>query len=455
MLGNHFPRPLTRQRHILKRSKQLMFMQALRVNIFDMAMAIAKVVDMINTAIGRHHLQVAYLAYQLADALALSDDEKFEIFIAGLLHDIGAFSLQERLDLLEFEDTQPGEHAIAGSLIIKTFKPFEPIARLIRYHHLPWRHARGAFQDHAPVPVGSHIIHLADRVAVKVSADEPVLAMVSGICESIAKRSGEIFAPEHVDALLAMRDREYIWLDAASNDIENILKRTVNYPSRDFSIQQLVEFSKLICSLIDFKSEFTATHSSGVAAVAVELARITGFSRNERRLIKMAGYLHDLGKLAIPSEIIEKPGQLTQHERFVMRAHVYHTYQALEPFQVLRLVSQWGSLHQERLNGTGYPFGLDADDLPLGARIMAVADVFTALTEDRPYRKGMDAKNTKAVLKTMADQEELDPRLIDRVFRHYDMLNTIRKNAQKEAMDAYVAFQNDLERSLKNGSMQV
>ena len=430
-----------------------MFMQTLRISIFDLAMSVAKVVDMMNAAIGRHHMQVAYWTYQLADALALPDEDRFELFISGLFHDIGAFSLQERLDLLEFEDAKPGEHAIAGSLILKRFKPFASIARLIRYHHIPWQHGAGAFQNGVPVPDGSHIIHLADRVAVKISVDEPVLAQVKGICESIAERSGEIFVPEHVDALLALKDREYIWLDSASSDIENILKRTIPYPSREFSTQQLVDFSKLICRLIDFKSEFTATHSSGVAAVAVELARVTGFSRNERRLIEIAGYLHDLGKLAIPSEIIEKRGQLSQRERFVMRSHVYHTYQTLEPFEVLRLVSQWGSLHQERLNGTGYPFGLVADDLPLGARIMAVADVFTALTEDRPYRKGMDTKHTKAVLQTMADNEELDTSLIARAFKHYEMLNAIRESAQRTAMDEYNMFQSELERNMKNYSL--
>ena len=103
-----------------------------------------------------------------------------------------------------------------------------------------------------------------------------------------------------------MKHREYIWLDATSEQMETVLKRTVPFPTKEFSAPQLVEFSKLICRLIDFKSEFTATHSSGVAAVAVELADATGFSKNERRMIEIAGYLHDLGKLAIPSEILEK-----------------------------------------------------------------------------------------------------------------------------------------------------
>lgn len=429
-----------------------MFIQKLRVNIFNLAMSIAKVVDLMNPAIGRHHMQVAYWAYRVADALALPDDEKYDIFIAGLLHDIGAFSLKERLDLLAFEDTRPGEHAIAGSVILERFKPFASIAELINFHHLPWENGRGASQNGVRVPAGSHILHLADRVAVQISADEPVLGQVRTICESVSKHRGEVFVPEHVDALLTMRHREYIWLDATSENIETVLKRTVPFPTREFSAQQLVEFSKLICRLIDFKSKFTATHSSGVAAVAVELAHATGFSKNERRMIEIAGYLHDLGKLAIPSEIIEKEGPLNENERFIMRSHVYHTYQAIESFEVLQPLSRWGALHQERLNGTGYPFGLDADDLPLGARIMAVADVFTALTEDRPYRKGMDTKRTMAVLQAMSDKDELDATLVARVFRHYDRFNTIRESVQQQAAREYNQFHKILK--MKTGSSQ-
>ncbi|BBO66887.1 HD family phosphohydrolase [Desulfosarcina alkanivorans] len=427
-----------------------MFNQRLRVNLADLAMSIAKVVDLMNAAVGQHHMQVAYWAYRLADALALPDEDKFDICIAGLLHDIGAFSLQERLDLLAFEDARPGEHAMAGCLILEPFEPFASIAGLIKFHHLPWKNGGGAFQDGVQVPAGSHLLHLADRVAVLISGREPVLAQVGDICASISRRSGEVFVPEHVDALMAMKHRAYVWLDAASDPMETVLKRTVPFPARELSAQDLVEFSKLLCRLIDFKSEFTATHSSGVAAVAVELARVTGFSRSERRLIEIAGYLHDLGKLAIPSEIIEKRGRLTENEQFIMRAHVYHTYQALEPFEALRPVNQWGSLHQERLNGTGYPFGLGGDDLPLGARIMAVADVFTALTEDRPYRKGMDTKGTMAVLQSMSDRDELDATLVARVFRHFDRFNTIRESAQQQAVGEYKDFHRILE--MKTGS---
>jgi len=421
----------------------------LRLDMFDLVSSIARIVDMMSPAVGSHHMQVAYLAYRLSEELNLSADERFELFIAGALHDIGAFSLQDRLDLLEFEDTKPGEHSLAGSLILDTFKPFSPIAQLIKYHHVPWENGGGATQAGESVPIGSHIIHLADRVAVQISRKAPVLSQVRGICDSISARSREIFVPEHVDALLKIAKREYIWLDAVSDSIEVILKRTVLHQRRELTIEELVDFSRLICRLIDFKSEFTASHSSGVAAVAVQLAKLAGFSRYERRLIEIAAYLHDLGKLAIPSEILEKRDALTEHEWFIMRSHVYYTFQALEPFEMLRSVSSWGSFHQERLNGSGYPFGLMADDLPLGSRIMAVADVFTALTEDRPYRKGMNPESTTGVLQAMVDADELDKNLVYLVFNHYEAMNEMRDTAQKEATREYYTFQAVLQRCEK------
>jgi HD-GYP domain-containing protein (c-di-GMP phosphodiesterase class II) len=421
----------------------------LRVNFFDMVASIARVIDMMSPDVGNHHLQVAYLAYRLGEELQLSDDKKFDLFIAGALHDIGAFSLQDRLDLLEFEDTKPGEHSMAGSLILETFTPFSGIARLIKFHHVHWKNGEGAFQNGESVPNESHMIHLADRVAVKISRKAPVLSQVQGICRAILEHKGDVFVPEYVDALINMANREHIWLDLMSESMEAILKQTVLYRTKELTIEEMVDFSRLVCRLIDFKSKFTATHSSGVAAVAIELSRLSGFSKHERQLIEIAAYLHDLGKLAIPSEILDKQDKLTDNEWFIMRSHVYHTYRVLEPFEILRVAGSWGALHQERLNGTGYPFGLTSDELPLGARIMAVADVFTALTEDRPYRKGMDSKNTKAVLRSMVDAGELDNNLVNVVFKHYAKMNDMRDSAQKEAIRDYNAFQTVLHRHVE------
>ena len=201
-----------------------------------------------------------------------------------------------------------------------------------------------------------------------------------------------------------------------------------------------------IANIVDMMSPAVGSHHMQVAYLAYRWSEELSLSNDKRFELFIAAYLHDLGKLAIPSEILEKRDALTEDEWFIIRSHVYHTYQALEPFDMLRAVSSWGSLRQERLNGTGYPFGLMADDLPLGSRIMAVADVFTALTEDRPYRKGMIPENTTAVLQVMVEADELDKNLVEWVFRNYDELDEIRDTAQKESTREYQAFQTVLQR---------
>ena len=120
-----------------------------------------------------------------------------------------------------------------------------------------------------------------------------------------------------------------------------------------------------------------------MANVARELAARVGFSEQEQWEIEMAGLVHDLGKLAIPDEILEKPGPLTSSERQIMCQHPYHTYRIHPRYQPWR-IARWGALHHERLDGSGYPFGLGATSWTW--EFPAVADLFQALSQDRPYR---------------------------------------------------------------------
>jgi len=412
-----------------------------RINIFDIVTSIARVVDLMSPAIGHHNLQVACLAHRIGEALDMPIDGKNELLIAGALHDIGAFSLQEWNDLLQFEDINPGKHAMAGYLLLKNFKPFSHISKIIRYHHIPWKDADGIFRKGEAVPMGSHIIHLSDRIVVKLSRSEPVLGQVEKICEEIIQGKSKEFAPDLVDAMMALAKQDYIWMELTSGSLETNLRRRFLNRTRELIIDELLDFAMLICRLIDFKSEFTATHSGGVAATAVELAKLSGFSKYEQQLIKIAAYLHDLGKIAIPSEILEKKHKLSDDEWHVMRSHAYYTYQILEPFDAFGIIWSWGALHQERLDGSGYPFGFKVDELPLGARIMAVADVFTAITENRPYRLGMDKTNAVHVLESMAAQEELDKNIVNILLANYDEINDIRETTQKEAAREFDAFQ--------------
>ena len=412
----------------------------LRIHLWGLLSSLAKTLDLMSPEVADHCMRVAYLSLRLGEELGLSRPERRDLCIAAALHDIGAFSLGERLDLLAFEEKSPARHALAGNLLLKDVPLFSRAASLVRFHHLPWKQGEGAKENGIPVPRGSHIVHLADRVAVMITRGPAILGQVDSICRTVSSRKGVLFVPGHVEAFLRIAGKEYVWLDIASQTMETALRQGLGDQTVEFDTGALLSLSRMICRIIDFKSEFTATHSSGVAATGEALARLAGFSRRKRRMFEIAAYLHDLGKLAIPSEILEKPGKLTKKEWYVMRTHVYYTHRILSPIKAFEEIAAWGALHQERLNGSGYPFHYTADHLPLGARIMAVADVFTALTEDRPYRKGMDRVAVVRELRKMVSHGDLDGSLVDLLIGQYDEINRLRASAQAEAVEEYETF---------------
>ncbi len=118
--------------------------------------------------------------------------------------------------------------------------------------------------------------------------------------------------------------------------------------------------TRIFAKVIDFRSPFTAMHSAGVAASAVRLARLVHMSDTECQMIRIAGNLHDIGKIAVPRSVLEKQSRLTPDEFDIIRAHSYCTYQVLDGLKGLEDIQRWAAYHHERLDGKGYPFKLDA-----------------------------------------------------------------------------------------------
>ena len=425
----------------------------MHVNLFDLLAPLAKTFDLMDPAIADHSTNVAYWVFRLANELGLPEDEVRELVVAGMLHDIGAFSLHDRLGLMQFEGERRMEHAMAGYLLLRGFPPFARVADMVRFHHLPWHDGGGTLHDGVNVPMGSHLIHLADRVSVILPRQRNVLGHVGAICSRIREQAGRTFVPEHVDALERIGHKDHVWLEAVSGDLSHILQKALAPHAQELDLSGLVSFSRLLCRVIDFKSEFTATHTTGLAATSVVLAKHLGFSDEDCTLMQISAYLHDLGKLAVPTEILEKPSRLNESEWHVMRSHVYYTYQILEPIDAFRVITSWSALHHERLDGKGYPFSYTAEQIPMGARILGVVDVFVGITEDRPYRAGMGADEAREVLARMAERSELDATVVTALLDRYDEMNTIRISAQAEAIQEYDAFRRALVEAEKQESI--
>lgn len=414
------------------------------VNLFDMVLCFARAIDFLHPAISEHHLRAAYVASCLAEQLGFPAGQVQDIMIAGALHDIAAVCAPACVGL--FDDAlAPGcrhhrisdeihRHGMEGYLMLQSFAPFANAASAIRFHHVDWEGGRGREFAGEPVPFASHILRLADQVAILPEDGCNILEQVALVRETIVAGTSYLFNPDVAGAFEEISSKESFWLDMTSKHKEQVLRRRFATETVQLDVEGLHAISRVFGKIIDYRSSFTAAHSSGVAATSEHLAARLGMPAAECRLIGVAGYLHDIGKLAVPPAILDKPDKLTQQEMFVIRQHPYHTHQILSMVPGLERVSTWASLHHERLDGTGYPFR--PSEIPLGARIIAVADVFTAITEHRPYRRGMDRIHSLAVLDQLAFERALDGDIVAVLSRDFEQAHHVRSASQQQRRGA-------------------
>jgi HD-GYP domain len=406
-------------------------------SILTLALPLADTLDLVSPLVMNHHRKVAFIAYRLGAELGLPLERKQALLLSGLFHDIGALSQKERLDSLSFEIKSPHQHAETGYQLLRDFPPFTAAAAIIRFHHVHWDDGSGQWHAGYSVPPESHIIHLADRIAVLLPGQPAVLDKAPEICREIRRLAGTWFHPDAVAAFENLAGKEYFWLDAASPSPTEQVRFIAAMEPVELGSAGIQDLTRLFSRVIDFRSAFTATHSSGVAACAEALAGLAGFSKREILLMRSAGHLHDLGKMAVPTNILEKNGKLTPAEYNIMRTHTYFGFRALQKIPLLETVNLWGSLHHERLDGSGYPFHLPGDDIPLGSRIMAVADVFTALAEDRPYRQGFPHAEALGFLAGMVKDGLLDGNIVDLLEANLTDVGEAVRAAAGEALGSY------------------
>src|SRR5499427_1100218 len=163
---------------------------------------------------------------------------------------------------------------------------------------------------------------------------------------------------------------------------------------------------------LDLKDAETEGHSRRVTAFTIAIARAMGLSGEKIRVIARGAFLHDIGKMAIPDHILRKPGALTEPETEIMREHCFRGYQMLKKIPFLSEAAEIVYAHQERFDGTGYPRGLKANEIPLGARIFSVADTLDAITSDRPYRAKLPFSVAREEIQRWSGRQ-FDPEVVE------------------------------------------
>src|SRR5438445_8804147 len=179
---------------------------------------------------------------------------------------------------------------------------------------------------------------------------------------------------------------------------------------------------------LDLKDRETEGHSRRVTAFTIAIARAMGLTAEQIRVIARGAFLHDIGKMAIPDAILNKPGALTPDEVGIMREHSSHGYQIVKKIPFLQEAAEIVYAHQERFDGTGYPRGLKGEQIPLGARMFSVADTLDAITSDRPYRPAQSLTAARAEIERWSGKQ-FDPQVV-KVF--LDMDEKIWPDLRKE-----------------------
>ncbi|MDF3070748.1 MAG: metal-dependent phosphohydrolase [Polyangiaceae bacterium] len=320
------------------------------------------------------------------------------------------------------------KESVAQELIVTRCQRGASIARRLRFHE---RVAQGIhsldehFNGHgrperltgADIPLYSRIALLAQVVEVFHSQSGREAA-----CEEARRRSGTWFDPELVTALLAIGAHDELWQQLASPDVS---AHVFAAEPAQFSIrvddEYLDEIAAAFGEVVDSKSPYTAGHSARVALYTDAIAEQLGLSAARRRWLHRGALLHDVGKLGVSNALLDKPGKLDSAEWEAVRKHALFTEQILSPIPQFRELARVAGAHHERLDGTGYPRGLRADEIALETRIITTADIFDAITAERPYRAAVAVPRTLEIMESTVGTA-LDPECFAALRRVVDSL---------------------------------
>jgi putative nucleotidyltransferase with HDIG domain len=212
-----------------------------------------------------------------------------------------------------------------------------------------------------------------------------------------------------VEAFLEASSNDAFWLTLEPLNLAEFIS-TLENRSQPVLTQydDIRKLARIFAHIVDAKSSFTYDHSMGVSQVARAIANLLELPKQRAALIELAGLLHDLGKLGVPDEILEKRGPLNADEAAIMHRHSYETFRILSRIKGFEHIAEWAGNHHETLIGDGYPFQHEETELSVEARIIAIADIFQALAQDRPYRKALSPEAILTELQELADAGKID-----------------------------------------------
>lgn len=414
------------------------------LELAELSVALSQGLDLAEGRAMGHAQRVCHIACALALEVGLSNEERLAVFYAALFHDIGvgmasstlstlpgvaehdlfaASPLQSPEELAAEESPaafQPviqvfHQHSLLGARAVAGLDLPAAVADIVLAHHERWDGSGyPAGLTGEEVPMGVRVLTLADHAETLIGTEASPLAARRSLGPSLRQLSGRALDPALIQQAARLSSRDDFWLglynDALAADLLTV--RPAEPARRDKRL--LLRFAGAFASLVDARSEYTLGHSHRVAEEAHRLARAIGLSSEHAQVVRVAALLHDLGRLGVPPRVIAKADILNVGEMHLLRQHPSFSQRMLEGLQGMEEVALWVGAHHERPDGRGYPEMASGPEIALEASIISVANVYVAVTADRPYRAGLRRAEALKVLEGAAGSQ-LDSELV-RVF---------------------------------------
>ena len=386
-----------------------------------------------------HAMRVAYIATSLAATMNLGKDDQLTALHAALLHDVGTISAgadlagltrgDERLVFASLPLLTPDEavagasdspeaivdrvadHVTHGARAVRELDMPETVAKAVATHHERWDghgYPRGLSGDQ--VPIIGRVVGLADIIESLIDQTTPLLAR-RNFAYWLGGFSGKESDPEMVEALRTMGAGDTFWLGLFSSDIVSELNH-LSSRLRETKAMRLIPFAESFARLVDSRFTFTLGVSARVSRYAEGLGRVVGLTDVRLKQLQVAALLHDVGQLSMSERVLSKPGILSVEELGALHLHPVYSRDVVAGIAGLEEVAEWVECHHERMDGRGYPEGRSGDEIPLEARILAIADAYAAITSDRPHRPKVEGDEARGRLEHAAGSQ-LDADLVE------------------------------------------
>jgi len=390
---------------------------------------IDRVMGIMSSELLEHGQIVSYIFYKMLQTDGTySKQELADYAILGLLHDIGTMKTGYRKSLSAIETSETWGHSIYGYLFLKYLSPVDDKAEIVLYHHLGYnkfKYIRSKYLKE------TDYLALADKMDVFMR-----VADKAGMGQDYFHRQINIdFSEEALKMFHKAQSKYNITERLATGDYKHELE--VLFKKVEFSDKEIKEFLQMIVYSIDFRSQQTVLHALGTTTYAEIVGTLAGLRGKKIEEIYYGALLHDIGKIAIPLEILESPRRLTDQEMRVMKAHVLITERILENTidnNIFRIASR----HHEKMDGSGYPIGINGEELTLSEQVVAVADILSALRGKRSYKDEMPKEKIIDIISSDAANGKLNADLVKIVVNRYDDIMTFYDNRMSVTQSTYM-----------------